>query len=291
VASPGTLDKEWLACDNWPSSPFRGRCYLSYLDIASSEIVTRSSTDGGITWSSAAATSTPSDDVNGAQPLVQPDGTLVVVYALLSPRTFEESDVLEARSVDGAATFSPPTVVAKLTARDTGGLRAPPLPAGGVDGAGRVYTVWEDCRFSANCTRNDLVLSTSTDGVSWSQPTRIPTTAAAQTQSLVPGLGVDPGTSGTSARLAVVYYTLAQTGALDAAMSSSSDGGATWGRPVRLDAESMQLGWLPSTDSGAMLGDYEALSFVGGRAVPVFALALAPTGTDRFREAIYARTR
>jgi hypothetical protein len=39
-----------------------------------------------------------------------------------------------------------------------------------------------------------------------------------------------------------------------------------------------------------MLGDYIALSYVRGRPVPVFALALDPLG-DRLREAIYAATR
>jgi hypothetical protein len=39
-----------------------------------------------------------------------------------------------------------------------------------------------------------------------------------------------------------------------------------------------------------MLGDYIALSYVRGKPIPVFALALDPFG-GRFREAIYAATR
>ena len=77
-------DKEWIACDNGLTSPFRGRCYLSYLDARSAQIRTRISTDGGLRWSAPAVTAPGTDlgFVNGAQPVVQPNGTLVVVYDL-----------------------------------------------------------------------------------------------------------------------------------------------------------------------------------------------------------------
>jgi hypothetical protein len=39
-----------------------------------------------------------------------------------------------------------------------------------------------------------------------------------------------------------------------------------------------------------MLGDYETVSFVAGRALPVFAMSVAPVG-GHLRQAIYARTR
>ena len=34
-------DKEWLVCDSWPASPFRGRCYLGYTDTACDVLVAR----------------------------------------------------------------------------------------------------------------------------------------------------------------------------------------------------------------------------------------------------------
>ncbi|MER3412615.1 MAG: exo-alpha-sialidase, partial [Thermoleophilia bacterium] len=49
--APGSLDKEWIVCDTWPQSRFRGRCYLSYLDDGPRQIVTRWSADGGLAWS------------------------------------------------------------------------------------------------------------------------------------------------------------------------------------------------------------------------------------------------
>ena len=44
--------------------------------------------------------------------------------------------------------------------------------------------------------------------------------------------------------------------------------------------------WLPQSQ-GRMVGDYFATAFAAGRAVPVFALAIAPTGA-RLHEAIFA---
>ena len=45
------LDKQWFACDNGTSSPFRGRCYLAYSDFRTDRISIQTSTDGGATWS------------------------------------------------------------------------------------------------------------------------------------------------------------------------------------------------------------------------------------------------
>ena len=47
---PLLLDKEWIVCDNGSSSPFRGRCYVSYSDFRTNQVSTQVSTDGGLTW-------------------------------------------------------------------------------------------------------------------------------------------------------------------------------------------------------------------------------------------------
>jgi hypothetical protein len=93
--------------------------------------------------------------------------------------------------------------------------------------------------------------------------------------------------------VAIVYYSLAATcptgtacPRIDAWLATSVNGGAGWGAPRRLDAQPMQLTWLPRA-GGRFLGDYLSTSFVGGRPVPVFALAVAPWG-GKLREAIMA---
>jgi len=81
----GDYDKEWLACDNWLNSPFRGRCYLSYMDFENEGVMTRRSLDGGRTWSEQVGWLLPPtlrDIANGVQPVVRPDGTVVIPFEM-----------------------------------------------------------------------------------------------------------------------------------------------------------------------------------------------------------------
>jgi len=50
----------------------------------------------------------------------------------------------------------------------------------------------------------------------------------------------------------------------------------------------MQLGWLPISQNGLMVGDYIATAFTNGVAHGVFAVAMPVAGTTRFSEAIYS---
>ena len=57
----------------------------------------------------------------------------------------------------------------------------------------------------------------------------------------------------------------------------SSDGGDTWLKPRRLSAEPMRLEWIADSSLGRMLGDYISVSWAGGKAIPVIALAGEPS--------------
>src|SRR5919198_2103780 len=230
-------DKEWLACDNGSLNPFRGRCYLSYLDGRSSTIRTRSSANGGLTWS-APVVSVPNSDLgfgNGAQPVVQPDGTLVIVYDLAAGGTHHAhpaaNQIQAVRSTDGGRTFGAPVTVARVLAEDVRGIRAPTLPAAAADAGGTIYVVWGDCRFREDCSENDIVVSRSRDGLAWTPAERVPLVdPASDLQVFVPGLGVDPTKTG---RLALVAYTQPESCAsetchgIDAVFSASLNGGRT----------------------------------------------------------------
>jgi len=305
----GSLDKEWIACDNWPTSPNRGHCYLAYLDVSAGFVATQTSTDGGVTWSAPVQTSVQAaGDVqpNGAQPLPRPDGSLVVVYAVgaaddeegdqvgeaLAAATPPSAEVLASMSTDGGATFARSVHVSDLAAADVPRMRAPPLPSADVGADGRLFVAWGDCHSDPTCERNRIVLSTSPDGQSWSSPVPIAPAGSSETQ-FDPGLGVDPGTSGTTQRVAVVYYSLATTCAkdvscprVDAWLATSANGGGRWAAPRRLDAQPMQLDWLPLAN-GRFLGDYLSTSYAAGRPISVFALAVAPWG-GKLREAVMA---
>jgi hypothetical protein len=293
-------DKEWLVCDGWRTSPFRGNCYLSYLDGESGEIRTRSSGDGGATWTPPVGVPgrTDSGVANGAQPVIRPDGSLVVVFAVFAAfASFadpEANQLVAVRSTDGGRTFTPRRRIARLDDEDVQGMRADSLPNAEVDGAGTIWLAWGDCRFREACLADDVVLARSTDGVGWSAPVRVPAgPVTSNVQYFLPGLGVDPTRSG---RLAVAYHSLPQEcgpsgcAGVDVWLIRTADGGRTWSRPQRLTAQPMRLEWLADTGIGRFLGDYVSTSFVGGRPVPVFSLAGRPVRGE-FRQAIVATTK
>jgi len=278
-------DKNWIVCDSTSTSPFYGNCYVEWdnPDIGD-QILMSTSSDGGLTWGTATTTTNRATGIGG-QPLVQPNGTVVV--------PIETSGISAFTSTNGGASWSAPVTVSNIQAHaDAGGIRSGPLPSAAVDGAGTVYVVWEDCRFRSKCSTNDLVYSTSTDGVHWSAVARIPIDATTSTiDHFIPGVGIDPTTSGTTAHVAVHFYYYPKSSCtkttcrLYVGYISSHNAGSTWNTPVQL-AGPMQLGWLPNSQNGLMVGDYIATGFNNGVPHGVFAVAAAKSGTT-FSEATY----
>jgi len=276
------LDKNWIACDNTPTSPFFGNCYTEWDDPV---IHVNTSTDGGLTWGPAIATAGSATGIGG-QPVVQPNGTVIVPIVSGGISAF--------RSIDGGNSWSAPTTIAPGSFHSDAGMRSPGLPSAEIDGGGKVYVVWPDCSFVAGCAANDIVMSTSTDGITWSAVARIPIDATTSgVDHFIPGIGVDPATSDGTAHLGLTYYffpvsncTLA-TCALNVGFISSVTGGATWGAPKTL-AGPMSLNWLPDS-GGKMVGDYISTSFAGGTAHSFFTVATANTGTV-FNQALFTAT-
>lgn len=274
------LDKEWLACDNRPSSSHRGACYLAYTDIAAGRIGVRTSLDAGATWGAAVATGPQGGEGPvGAIPAVAPNGTLVVVYA-----TTDLGAIEGVSSLDGGATFGPPARITTLANRSSL-LRAPPLPSV-AETTGGVIALWPDCSAHPGCTSNDISISESGDGRTWSAPRVV----ASGGDYLTPTIGA----SGDA--VAVLSYVRLDLFCcrLGVRLFRSSDGGVTWGPPTRLDARPMQIPWLARSvvqeGTVGFLGDYQAVAFSGTRAVPVFTAALSP-GAGSIRQDLYATTR
>jgi hypothetical protein len=280
-------DKNWIVCDNGTSSPFFGHCYVEWENIGSGLIYMSTSTDGGLSWGPEVNTENSTLGIGG-QPVVQPSGTVIMPIA-----SWDGASMLSFTSSDGGASWKGPVTISTIADHTVaGGFRGGYQPTAEIDSAGKVYLVWQDCRFRTNCTANDLVLSTSTDGISWTAPSRIPIDPLTSTvDHFIPGLAVDPATSGSSAHLTLTYYSYSQTNCTftDCAMSiefvSSADGGTTWSAPQTL-AGPMSLAWLPSTGLGRMVGDYISTSYVNGKAFAVFAVARANSGSV-FDEAMY----
>jgi hypothetical protein len=282
-------DKNWIVCDSWPTSPFYGNCYVEWDDPSNNDtIMMNTSRDGGQSWAPALTTADGATGIGG-QPLVQPNGNVIVPI-----KTFAGSGFISSfTSTNGGASWSSLGEVAPIQVHeDAGGIRSGPLPSATVDGAGTVWVVWEDCRFRSACSSNDLVYSTSADGLAWSAVTRVPIDDVSSTvDHFIPGIGIDPATSGSTAHVAIHYYFYSQsdctpsTCQLSVGYISSANGGSTWNAPVTLTGP-MELGWLPNSQNGLMVGDYIATAFTNGVPHGAFAVAASNSGSV-FNEAIY----
>lgn len=281
-------DKNWTVCDDTSTSPFFGHCYTEWDDNGNGNLVQMStSTDGGMTWSTRQSTANNAT-VIGGQPLVQPSGTVIVPI-----ENANESSLLAFTSTNGGTSWNSTITVTSINHHtDAGSIRSGSLPTAEIDGAGTVYVVWSDCRFERHCQANDLVMTTSTNGTSWTAVARIPINAVGSgVDHFIPGLAVDKGTAGSSAHLGLAYYFYpvancsSSTCQLDVGFISSANGGSSWSTPTQM-AGPMTLSWLANTSQGTMVGDYISTSFANGAAHPVFVVANAPTGSV-FDEAMF----
>lgn len=284
VAQPGEdFDKNWIVCDNTPSSPFYGSCYTQFDDFGHGNALKMYySRDGGATWTESKV---PRVGVIGGQPLVLPSGDVVVPL----DNAFE-TVVGYTISKNGGVKFQQAFGIAGIAAAtDPGDIRSGPLPSAEISGDGTIYVVWEDCRFRAGCpaagTPNDLVYVTSTDGTKWSAVKRIPIDPVTSTvDHFLPGVGVDRATSGAATHVGVTYYfypdtdCTVETCELSVGYVSSANGGSSWSAPTQL-AGPMSMFWLPDTSQGRMVADYISTSFGSdGLAHPAFAVATQPNG-------------
>jgi len=283
--SSGTFyDKNWITCDTWPQSPHYGNCYQEWDD---SRLSMSTSSDGGLTWGPVRF---PGSNGIGGQPVVQPNGNVIVTYE-------GGAGIRSFRSTDGGATWQPSVPVASISSHGVAGnLRTSPLPSAEVDAAGKVYVSWQDCRYRTGCTSNDIVYATSTDGVAWAPVVRVPIDATnSGVDHFIPGLAVDRATSGNTGRVALGYYYYpvaacnASTCQLTVGFVSSTDGGTSWTQSRKV-AGPINLAWIASTNQGVMVGDYMSTSFAGGNfAFPIFAVAKAKTGAVFDERAYSAR--
>ncbi len=278
-------DKNWTTCDNTPTSPFYGNCYTEWDQaLGSGDILMSVSSDGGKTWGPGLPSSDRAGGLGG-EPVVQPNGTIVVPFVGGGVDVFT--------STNGGTSWGKSKAIANMSSHlVAGGFRNPNLIAVSMDGAGKVFVVWSDCRFRTGCKSNDIVMSSSTDGVTWSAVTRIPIDATTTTvDHFIAGIGADPNTSGSTGHLTVVYYYYpvascsTNTCQLDVGFVTSADGGSTWTAGAQI-AGPMKLTWLPNSDNGYMVADYIGVSYVNGNAFGVFPVAQSNSG-NAFRQSMF----
>ena len=271
-------DKNWTVCDNTTTSPFYGNCYTEWDQaFGTGDVLMSVSSDGGKTWGPGLASSDHAGGLGG-EPLVQPNGTVIV--------PFEGGGIDVFSSTNGGVSWGKSQAIASINSHFVAaGLRNPNLPSASIDGAGNVYVVWSDCRFRASCASNDIVMSSSGDGKTWSSVIRIPIDPTTSTvDHFLPGIGVDPTTSGANAHITIVYYYYPTakctntTCQLFVGFTTTTDGGASWTQGAKL-AGPMKIAWLPVSDNGPMVADYIGVSYLNGNPFGVFAVAQASKGT------------
>jgi hypothetical protein len=272
ITETAGLDKTWLACDNSATSPFYGNCYAHWSVFGN--LVVSVSHDGGLSWDQ------PRGPVNvsglSGQPVVRPNGTVVVPYL--------GGGIASFRSTDGGQSWEAPVQIAPSSYRGTFdiGLRSYNMPTVAIDAAGRVFAAWPACDVEVGCETNDLLMSWTDDGTIWSTPARVVASPQLTISAVLPGLAIEPGTAGASARMGIMFYyyfnvpCARDSGKLFAGFTSSADGGATWAPAITL-AGPFNLEWLALTNQGRMVGDYMDVGFAGGRAFPIFSLPRPPS--------------
>jgi hypothetical protein len=279
-AFSGSFDKTWISCDNWPTSPFFGNCYIEWDDVGSGGVILMTtSSDGGASWGTPVATAGRASGLGG-QPLAQPSGRVVVPYANFG------GNIRAFFSDDGGNSWGAPVIVANVNEHNVaGGIRDADLPSAAIDGDGALYVVWGDCRFRTACHSNDIVITSSADGETWSQVARIPIDdVASNADHFLPGLGADRNSFSPNVGLAIVFYYYPQancsasTCQLTVGFITSSDGGQSWTDPVDVGGP-MLVNWIASTSSGRMVGDYFSAFYTDdGVPHPIFGAATPPLG-------------
>jgi hypothetical protein len=103
-------DKPWITCDDTASSPHYSNCYTEWDDPNANDLIYMStSTDDGLTWGPFKNTADQAIGL-GAQPLVQPNGTVVVPIEGLSGN----GGIVVFSSSDGGKSWSSTVTIADI---------------------------------------------------------------------------------------------------------------------------------------------------------------------------------
>lgn len=276
-------DKELMAIDNTPTSPFYGRIYVGWTDFnrSSDRNIAISSDNGGLTWSAKAPMPGSGTSGQGMFPAIAPNGD--VYFALLdrSGTTRREwiykstnGGVSFVKATDIAANLRPPLDATSTSAcaRDAlkGEVRNLPSPQiaihpePGASAGYVIHAVYPYDSDGAGPDASNVFYRRSLDGaVTWSEEVKLNDDATNGDQ-FFPSLGLSPG-----GELGVSWYDrrLDPNNLLfDRYFVQSNDGGLTWGPNERMsDVSSPLAETLPNFDGLAACyhGDYDLIAATG----------------------------
>ena len=198
------LDKNWTVCDNHPASPFYGHCYTEFDNFGEGDLEYMStSRDGGRTWS------TPVSPAGQAQGPRRPAGRAARRHGRsCRSRASRARSRRSARPTAARPGRRSPRSPRSASTRRLG--RPADEPAAERRDRRRRQRLRRlgglPLRAEVRGQRH-RASARSDDGVDWSPVSRIPIDAVGSgVDHFIPGLAVDPATSGASAHLALTYY-------------------------------------------------------------------------------------
>ncbi len=281
----GLLDKNHLAVDNNPTSPFFGRLYSAWTKFGTPmpKIELKYSLDAGSTWVAPASGLVISSDVNagnrdqGVNIQIGPNGEVYAVWAIYDSDfegIFNREDAIGfSKSIDGGANWSPAVRIKSIKGfrcRDlipVLRIRTNSYPAMAVSqSTGALYVIWiEDVGENDTNVDPDVFMIKSTDGGStWnalgSTPKRVNDDAADHYQ-LFPWISVDALTD----YINVIFYDgrdyLIPSNSFRVTVGQSTDGGSTFNN-YRISDSDFDISALQN--ASFQHGDYIGIASLGG---------------------------
>ena len=270
-----SFDKNLSAVDDVPGSPFLGRAYTVWTNFGgtyANRIVGSYSTNGGVTWTTAAPVSpAPSSGHHqqGCDVRVGPGGVVYVIWAhcTTNGQNSTEDNLGFAKSTDGGVTWAVSTnnVVDINGIRASNlfnGIRANGFPRLDIDkpgGArnGWIYAVLAEKTIAPATDVADITLCRSTDGgTTWTHTRVNQDTPGSGRYQYFGSVVVDP-TGGVN----VFYYDQRNTTGFvtQTYLSRSIDGGNTW-TDVQVSDHNFTPAPIPGL-AGGYQGDYISIAY------------------------------
>ena len=278
--APNYFDKEMIAADNTPSSPFANNVYGTWTDFTGNVSVQfNRSTNRGQTFSAPIVLSRGFGQ--GANVQTGPNGEVYVCWANYGTGAVPANGIGFARSTNGGVSFTVPAIAFSYTGIRVAGVnndgrdpifnntRTNDFPAMAVDKGtvhgGRIYIVYST-KENGNGKAIVQVRFSDNQGGSWSPAV----TASIPTgrQNWLPWIAVDDCTGDVS----VVYYSFDTASGFETNtyVAYSSDGGASFNNLKVSDVSHTTASLNNPAFKPTYTGDYIGITAYGGKAYPVW---------------------
>jgi hypothetical protein len=275
IHTGGGDDRELMAVDNNPASPYHGRIYVGWTDFAAGAQIYVTYSDDGLAWSAPLAVSAVGVDVQGAWPTVAPNGDVYVAWVRWNPYPTGPIDIEIVRSTNGGGSFSPVTnpLTGAVNPRDAtatsncgrpalnADIRHQPAPqiAVGPDGCLHVVYSYDPDGYDAGDVINVYYRRSCDNGANWGPEAQLNDDGTV-TDQWFPTVSVGPSNVVVS-----TWYDRrldpASNSAFDYYKAFSYDGGQTWGGNIRVsDVSSLVPSLNPNFDpivAACYHGDYD----------------------------------